>query len=124
MQASPPLTTDTIGPNAAATPPASTSPSRGPPATTTMKTPDSRPRSASGVAVCRIVLRNTALTMSAAPATASSTTPSHSIRAKPNPVIASPHTTIATSTASPCRCTRPSQPPNVAPSSAPTAMAA
>src|SRR3954453_18680704 len=67
MQARPPETTESCVPKAAATEPASTSPIRGPPVTTTMNTPCSRPRRASGVATCRIVLRKMALTMSAGP---------------------------------------------------------
>ena len=89
-----------------------------------MKTPCSRPRNASGVATCRIVERNTALTMSAPPAMARKSTPTHSTRVKPNAAIASPHTTTATITASPCRRTRASPPEKVAVISAPTAGAA
>ncbi len=54
----------------AATVPDSMSPSRGPPATTRLKTEEMRPRIASGVSVCIIVERQTALTESAAPARA------------------------------------------------------
>ena len=44
--------------------PAARSAKRGPPATTTTKTPCSLPRISSGAATCRIVDRNVALTMS------------------------------------------------------------
>ena len=47
-QAMPPPTHDQVTPNAAALAPARRSPSRGPPATTTMKTPCIRPRISSG----------------------------------------------------------------------------
>ena len=70
MQASPPATVAHGTPNSSPADPAVTSPSRGPPATTTMNTPCSRPRNWSGEAACRIVIRNTALTASAAPASA------------------------------------------------------
>ena len=91
--ARPPETTETVGLNAAATNPASTSPIRGPPATTVMWMPDSRPRRSSGTVSCRIVERNTAETTSAPPATARhkhATT----IRspASPNAAIAQPQT--------------------------------
>ncbi len=86
-----------------------------------MKTPPSRPRISSGAAACRMAVRNTADTMSASPARARQSTASHSTSARPNRVMAAPHTTMAASTATPCRCTRPSQPENSAPSSAPTA---
>ncbi len=44
--------------------------------------------------------------------------------ARPKPTIATPHTTIAITTASPCRWTRGSQPENTPPATAPNAMAA
>ena len=53
-------------------------PPAGPPATTTMNTPCSRPRIRSGAADCRIVVRKTALTASAAPANAIATSAPHS----------------------------------------------
>ena len=56
-------------PSAAAAPPASTSPRRGPLVTTSEKTDDIRPRIASGVTAWLITERHTALTLSAAPAT-------------------------------------------------------
>jgi hypothetical protein len=121
--ASPPDTTEVSKPRLA-TVPDSRSPSRGPPATTTMNTPCMRPCISSGAACCRIVERNTALTMSAAPAAASSSTPTHSVVVRPNAVIATPQATIASSTARPCRLTRPNQPPPSAPIRAPAATAA
>src|SRR3954452_23948497 len=63
---------------AAATVPDSTSPRRGPLVTTSENTDDMRPRMWSGVTVWLIVERQTALTLSAAPATASSAGASHS----------------------------------------------
>ena len=68
--------------------------------------------------------RNAAEAMSAAPPTASITTATTSIAvgasgasraATPNPVIATPHTRIATITASPCRSTRDTQPDSTPP---------
>ena len=76
MQARPPEITEKPVPARAAAPPASMSPSRGPPATTTMKTPESRPCMPSGTACCSIVERNTALIVSEAPATARKKRPS------------------------------------------------
>src|SRR2546423_441941 len=70
MQATPPEITENRGVAADATAPASTSPNRGPLATTRLKTEDILPRRLSGVRVCEMVLRHTALTLSAAPATA------------------------------------------------------
>src|SRR3954462_10743894 len=71
--ASPPEITDARGGDSAATLPDSMSPSRGPLATTRLNTLDIRPRRRAGVSVCEIVLRHTALTLSAAPAIARST---------------------------------------------------
>ena len=64
-QAIPPATQEKVAPATAAVAPARRSPSRGPPATTTMKTPCSRPRISSGAYTCRIVCRKTAETRSA-----------------------------------------------------------
>jgi hypothetical protein len=113
-----------VSPNAVATTPASRSPSRGPPATTAICTPISRPRIESAAANWMIVLRNTADTTSAHPATASSTSATGSIRTTPNPAIASPQARTARITARPGRRTRPTQPLVSAPSSAPTPGAA
>ena len=59
----------------------------------------------SGVALSMIVERKTALMLSAAPAIASSTSPSQSVSAKPKAAIATPHADAAIATASPCRRT-------------------
>jgi hypothetical protein len=104
---------DTIAaltPTALAIAPARRSPSRGPPATTTRNTPCIRPRMSSGAAVCSIEDRSTALTMSPAPATARNSTASHRVGASPNPMIATPQTTMAASTTAPCRSTRDTHP--------------
>src|SRR3954451_9798419 len=66
--ARPPEPTDARGVATAATLPDSMSPRRGPLATTRLNTLDMRPRRRSGVSVCEIVVRHTALTLSAAPA--------------------------------------------------------
>ena len=101
-QATPPVMTLTGALKAAATSPASTSPSFGPPVTTMKNTAPSRPRRWSGTVTCRIVERKIALTTSAAPASARKT--SAAIRfapARPNPAIAAPHATTAHTTARP-----------------------
>ncbi len=61
--------------------------------------------------------------MSAAPAPASSSSASQSRPVRPKPTMQPPQARIAASTARPCRCTRPNQPPNSAPSRAPAASA-
>ena len=66
-------------------------------------------------------MRNTADTMSAAPAAARHSSPSHSTSVVPNNVMDSPHRAIATRTAMPWRCTRENQPENSTPSRAPAA---
>ena len=81
----PPDTIATVTDAALASAPARRSPSRGPPATTTMNTPCIRPRISSGAAICSIDVRSTALTMSAAPATARQSTASHSAGREPEP---------------------------------------
>ena len=73
-----PTTAIQPSPIRSATAPPSSSPTRGPPATTTMNTPCSRPRIRSGAADCRIVVRNTALTASDAPANAIANSAPHS----------------------------------------------
>ena len=88
-----------------ATTPASTLPSVGALATCMNSMPVSRPRMLSGVALSMIVERKTALTLSAAPATASSSEPAQSVFVKPNAAIAIPHPAAAITTASPCRRT-------------------
>ena len=124
MQASPPEITEVTGLKAAATAPDSASPIRGPPVTTAICTPISRPRRASGTLSWRIVLRNTAEMTSAQPATASSTSAAGSQRARPKQVIAAPHTRTAMMTARPCRRTRWTHPVVIAPSRAPAPGAA
>ena len=86
------------------------SPSRGPLVTTSENTDDMRPRIASGVTVWLIVERHTALTLSAAPAIASSTAASASEPARPASAIAAPHTATAHSTMRPRRRACSSQP--------------
>ena len=83
---------------------------RGPPVTTAICRPDSRPRSASGTASWMIVLRNTAEITSAQPATASSARAAGSQDTSPKQVMAMPQVTTATMTARPWRRTRPTQP--------------
>ena len=78
--------------------------------TTRENTEDIRPRRASVVTVWLIVLRHTALTLSAAPATASATTAGQSELTRPAAAIARPQTTTATITIRPSRRAWPSQP--------------
>jgi hypothetical protein len=125
MQARPPETTEKVSLlKPVATAPDSRSPIRGPPATTAICTPASRPRSSSGTASWTIVLRNTAEITSAQPAAASSTSAAGSQRTSPKPVMAAPHAMTATMTASPCRWTRLTQPVVSAPIRAPAPGAA
>src|SRR5450631_2179861 len=102
-QARPPDTTENLGVVTAATDPDSTSPSRGPLATTRLKTADTRPRIASGVRVWVMVDRQTALTLSAAPASANSTAAGQSAVMNPAAAIANPQTATAASTIRPRR---------------------
>src|SRR4051812_49705381 len=88
-----------------ATVPASMSPTLGPLVTTSEKTDDIRPRMASGVTVWLITERHTALTLSAAPATASSAAAAHRLETRPAKAIAAPHTRTAPMTISPSRRT-------------------
>ena len=106
---------------------------RGPPATTTMKTPCNRPRTSSSAASCSIVERNAAEAMSAAPATIRPTRHSHSqmpiapsakLAARPDTVMPTPQITIATITESPCREARETQPEKIPPRTAPAGIAA
>src|SRR3954447_26944631 len=90
--ATPPDTTLKRGVATDATEPASTSPSRGPLATTRLNTDDIRPRMWSGVSDCEIVERQTALTLSAAPATANRSAPGQIHLLKPPATTGSPHT--------------------------------
>ena len=75
-----------------------------------MNTEDIRPRIASGVTVWLIVERQTALTESAAPATASSPAAIHSDGTSPAAAIARPHTQTAPMTIRPRRFACSSQP--------------
>src|SRR5687768_4437707 len=109
MQARPPDSTEKRGLVSDATAPASTSPSRGPLVTTSEKTDDMRPRNASGVTIWLITERQTALTLSAAPATASSAAAAHSDPTNATAAIAAPHTQTATIVTIPSRRTWSSQ---------------
>src|SRR5215831_2658520 len=86
------------------------SPSRGPERTTIWKTDDMRPRIASGVTVWLIVVRDTALTLSAAPAIARNTHAGASDVISPAAAIASPQTITAPITIRPSRRAWLSQP--------------
>src|SRR5699024_9297509 len=136
-----PITTSTPPPDAAtavptdaAATPCATSPTRGPPATTTMNTPWSRPRISSVAESSRIAWRNAAEIMSTAPPNASAASASHSHQADPSGVatpttapkttMATPHSATHTSTARPCRRTRGIHPENTPPITAPTLIAA
>ena len=134
-EATPPHTAIHPSPIRSATTPPRNSPSLGPPATTTMKTPCKRPRIRSGAADCRIVVRKTALTASHAPATAMANSEAHSAwssvnhspapsSATPRPLMPTPHPTMLTMIATPCRRTDPSRPETRVASTAPTADAA
>src|SRR4051794_27218513 len=129
----PPPAAATVVPTTAAAAPCSASDRRGPPATTTVNTPCSLPRSSSDAACCRIVDLNADDTISAAPPIARNARaihsqtraePSASPQATPKPTIATPQTTIATTTVRPCRRIRGNQPENTPPDTAPTAIAA
>ena len=73
-------------PTIAAEAPCTTSATRGPPATTTMKMPWSRPRSSSDAAVCSMLIRNAAEAMSAPP-------PTHQHQHAPRPASGVRHAT-------------------------------
>ena len=124
MQATPPEMTETSVDVSAATAPASVSPRRGPPWTTAIWNEDSRLRMASGIELCRMVLRSTAEITSAQPAMASATSATGRVAVKPNRVIARPHSATATTTARPRRTMLSTQPVVEAPSSPPMAGAA
>lgn len=78
--------------------------------TTSEKTDDIRPRSASGVTVWLMTERHTALTLSAAPATASSAAAGHSDPANPAAASATPQTQTAAIVTRPRRRAESSQP--------------
>src|SRR6201995_1593097 len=94
-------TTEKEGEASAATPPDSTSPMRGPPATTRLKTELTRPRIRSGVSTCIIVERQTALTESAAPARAKNAAADQMLFTKPAAAMKMPQRATATSTMRP-----------------------
>ena len=119
MHARPPEITEIRGVDRAATAPASASPSRGPPATTAMCTPESLPRKASGTDSWRMVFLNTAETTSAAPATASRTRAIGSHFTRPKAVMAMPQPMTAMTTARPWLRIRGTHPLNKAPRRAP-----
>ena len=117
----------------AALAPCTTSAIRGPPATTTMKMPCSRPRTESSAALWSMLVRNAAEAMSAAPPMVSITSATISIRccqydasptASPKPAIAKPQIRMQTITARPCASTRETQPEKTPPSTEPTGIAA
>ena len=101
MHASPPETIEKRTLTSEATIPASRFPSAGVPATCASSIPERRPRMASGVTWSRIVERSTALTKSAAPATARNTSATGTVVASPNVAIATPQPAAATQTPSP-----------------------
>ena len=99
---------------------ASAFPISGPPVTTRRWIDDTRPRSASGVRICTIELRSTALMTSAPADRARNPSASGKLNvASPKPMIARPQTATAISTARPGRRTVVVQPLNSAPSMAP-----
>src|SRR3954471_19090409 len=110
MHARPPDTTEKRGDVADATVPDSTSPSRGPLVTTSVNTDDILPRMWSGVTDCEIVERHTALTLSAAPATANRMQAGTIELMSPAPAIPSPHTATDASTIRPSQRACSSQP--------------
>ena len=107
-----------------ATAPASRLPSAGALATWASSIPETRPRISSGVAARTIAERKAALTLSAAPAKASSTSASGSAVAKPNARIARPQSAAAIATARPWRRTWLTQPESSVAASAPAYGAA
>src|SRR4051794_37710705 len=124
MQATPPEPTEKRGVEADAPAPASTSPSRGPLATTRLNTDDIRPRMWSGVSDCEIVERQTALTESAAPATANASAASQIELNTPAIATPPPQTATAPSVIRPSQRACSSQPVVSAATVAPTATAA
>ncbi len=104
--------------------PCSTSASRGPPATTTVKTPCIRPRISSVAADSRMAPRNTIDTMSATPAAARNATAIHRFVLRPKPATATPQAATAPRTMSPWCRAREKVPEKSPPSTAPIGMAA
>jgi hypothetical protein len=103
-----------------ATTPDSTLPSGAPPEPMMYSTLETRPRNSSGVTVCTIEARNTTVSVSAAPATASSARASGRLRVSPKPAIANPQIIVPASMPRPCLDTRPAGPDSAADSSPPT----
>src|SRR4051794_26186353 len=89
-----------------------------------MNTDDIRPRRRSGVTLWLIAERHTALTLSAAPAAASSAAANHSEPARPASAMAAPHTLTAQIVIRPRRRACASQPVVSAATVAPAATAA
>src|ERR1700712_5640445 len=100
---SPPETTEKEGEAIVATVPDSTSPRRGPPATTRLKTEEMRPLIRSGVSTCIIVERQTALTESAAPARAKNAAAGQIVLTNPAAAMKRPQKATATRTMRPRR---------------------
>src|SRR3954467_6984564 len=101
MQARPPEAIENLALVSDATTPDSVPPRRGPLVTTSEKTLDIRPRRCSGVTVWLMIERHTALTLSAAPATASSAAAGHRLGISPAAAMARPQTTTAPMTMRP-----------------------
>jgi hypothetical protein len=85
--------------------------------------PANRPRSRSGIVWFHIVMRKMPLTMSAPPAMTRLASASQRSGARPNAMMARPHTDAATMIASPWRWTRLTHPLATVASSEPTAGA-
>src|ERR1700710_2807197 len=100
-QTRPPETTEKEGEASAATVPDSTSPTRGPPATTRLKTELTRPRIRSGVSTCIMVERQTALIEAAAPARAKNAAAGQMLLTNPAAAMKRPQKATATSTMRP-----------------------
>ncbi len=124
MHPTPPERTEKRGVVSEATAPDSMSPRRGPLVTTSEKTDDIRPRISSGVTVWLIVERQTALTLSAAPASASRAMAAHRLVTSPVSAIATPQPSTAQTTTRPRRRARLSQPVVSAATVAPAETAA
>src|SRR5262249_38565834 len=123
-QARPPETTENFGVVTAATEPDSMSPRRGPPATTRLKTDHTRPRTWSGGTDWEMVVRHTALTLSAAPATQKSRAAAQMLVMSPPAAIARPQTATAPRTILPRNRAVVSQPVVSAATVAPSETAA
>src|SRR6185503_2346942 len=98
IEPNPPTITDNGAPIAAANSPASSSPNCGPPMKNIMLIDVMRPRRWFGVTNCRIVCRNTVLTVSAAPVTASINNENQNTVETPNAAVAKPKIATETTT--------------------------